>query len=86
MGFLLRDNPCRNCKDRNEECHAGCNDYQEWHKSYLDFKEEEAKERRTRMAIRDVREKKRGNTKTNGTNLRNQSKLYRIVHDNKIGD
>ena len=69
MGFLLRDNPCRNCKDRNEGCHAGCNDYQEWHKSYL-----------------DVREKKRGNTKTNGTNLRNQSKLYRIVHDNKIGD
>lgn len=86
MGFYLRDNPCKNCADRHENCHGSCQSYKEWQESYLEFKREEAKERRTHAAIREVREKKKYNTKTGGSNLRNQSKLYRIVHDNKIGE
>lgn len=84
MGFYLRDNPCKDCADREVGCHSTCQSYKEWKESYLDFKREEAKERITHAAIKSCREDSKGKKHTN--NFRNKSKLYRIVHDNKIGD
>lgn len=80
MGFLLRDNPCKNCADRYAGCHAKCEDYKEWQKGYLEFKREEAKERRANAAIKEVRSS--GKSRKNISNsYRNKSKLYRLVQE-----
>ena len=88
MGFNLRDNPCwtngQDCSERHVGCHGNCQKWKEWQEGYLKLKKAEAEERRTKAAIKDVREKKKGAHTDNS--FRNKSKIYRIVHDNKIGE
>lgn len=84
MGFYLRDNPCKDCQDRKVGCHGNCQPYKEWHEAYTNFKKEEAKERYMHNTINRMNNESKG--KKTANTFRNKSKLYRIAHDNKIGD
>ena len=84
MGFYLRDNPCKGCQDREIGCHGKCQPYKEWREAYTNFKKEEAKERYMHNSINRIHNESKDKKTTN--NFRNKSKLYRIAHDNKIGD
>lgn len=45
--------PCRNCNDRNAECHCTCEKYIEWKNELAKVKENVARERELDLGVKD---------------------------------